>query len=167
MKKRFGRSALILSLMAGMLAACAGGISREARSQVTYFGTFAEAQKSPDRFEGQTVLWGGKVISTQVKDGATELTMLQIDLDSQERPGDGDQSHGRFIIRSAQFLDPALYPQGTPLTVVGRLQGAETRLIGEMHYTYPIVDPIEIKKWPLVRDSAPRFQFGIGVGTHF
>ena len=167
MKKKFGRLALILLLMVGMLAACTGGISREALSQVTCVATFAEVQHSPAKYEGQTVLWGGKVISTQVKDGATELTMLQLHLDSQDRPGDGDQSHGRFIIRSAQFLDPALYPQGTPLTVVGRLQGTENRLIGEMHYAYPIVDPIEIKKWPLVRDSAPRFQFGIGVGTQF
>lgn len=167
MQKGYGRWILLSFLVVGLLAACAGGISREARSQVTYMGTFAEVQQSPSKYEGQTVLWTGKVIASQVKNGATELTVLQLDSGSQDRPSETEQSHGRFLIRSAQFLDPALYPQGTPITVVGRLQGSETRPIGEMPYTYPVVDPIEIKKWPVAHDSEPRFRFGIGIGTHF
>ena len=76
MQKGYGRWILLSFLVVGLLAACAGGISREARSQVTYMGTFAEVQQSPSKYEGQTVLWTGKVIASQVKNGATELTVL-------------------------------------------------------------------------------------------
>ena len=93
--------------------------------------------------------------------------MLQLEIGTQDRPTDNDQSQGRFLIRSAEFLDPAIFPQGTLITVVGRLQGSETRLIGEMPYTYPVIDVIEIKKWPPNSDPSPRFHFGIGIGTHF
>jgi outer membrane lipoprotein len=166
MQEGSGRKALLASLFF-ILTACAGGISPQARSQISYFGPFSEVQQEPQKYVGEAVLWGGKIIETQIKDGATDLVVLQLELGGQDRPRDDDQSHGRFLIRSAQFLDPALYPQGTLVTVVGRLKGAETRLIGQMPYAYPVIDPTEIKKWPAAIDSSPRLHFGIGIGTHF
>jgi outer membrane lipoprotein len=166
MHKRYGRSASLL-FMIFLCMSCAGGISRQARSQITYFGSFSAVQQEPQKYAGETVLWGGRIIDTQVSNGVTEIAVLQLELGSQDRPQDNDQSHGRFLIRSAQFLDPALYPQGTLITVVGRLEGSENRLIGEMLYSYPAVEPAEIKKWPAGNDSSPRFHFGIGIGTHF
>ncbi|MEJ2660660.1 MAG: Slp family lipoprotein [Desulfobacteraceae bacterium] len=161
-----GRSALFL-LMAVFLAACGGGISRQARDQVTYTGSFAELQQAPADYRGAMVLLGGRVIETLTKAGATELVVLQLDLGSRDRPLDNDQSQGRFLVRSARFIDPAIFPPGTLITVVGRLRGSETRPIGEMPYTYPLIEPAEMKKWPAGGDASPRFHFGIGIGTHF
>lgn len=150
-----------------ILVACAAGISKEARSQITYFGSFKEVQQAPQKYRGETVMWGGKVIQTRAKDSATELVVLQLGLGSGDRPRDNGQSQGRFLIHSDRFLDPAIYSRGTLITVVGPVRGAEVRTIGEMEYRYPVMDVTEIKKWQAGVDSSPRLHFGIGIGTHF
>lgn len=157
---------LILVGMAVWISGC-GGISKQVRSQVTYTGTFDQLQADPEQKIGETVIFGGKIIGTQVLDTGTELTVLQLALSGSDRPQDNDQSKGRFIVRSAQFLDPALYPDGTLITVVGKFTGSQERPIGQMPYRYPVIDPLEIKKWPVETDTSPRFHFGIGVGKTF
>ena len=166
MKRDCGQSALILGLVL-ILAGCAGGISKEAQSQISYFGPFNDVQQEPEKYQGETVMWGGKVITAQAKNNTTEVIVLQLGLGSQHRPQDNDKSQGRFIIRSRQFLDPAIYPQGTLITVVGPVTGTALRNIGEMEYRYPVIDVAEIKKWKPGEDASPRFHFGIGIGTHF
>ena len=150
-----------------MLIGCAGGISTQARSQVTYSGPFTDVQQNPDGFQGQTVIWGGRVIEIQNRDGITEIAALQLALDSKYRPTDNDSSQGRFLIRSTEFMDPVIYPPGTLITVVGRLQGAENRLIGEMDYRYPVIDMVELQKYDPQQNTKPRINIGIGVGTTF
>jgi len=150
-----------------ILTACGGGISRQARDQVTYTGSFAELQQAPARYRGAVVLLGGRVIKTLTKEGVTELVVLQLEIGNRDRPVDNDQSQGRFLIRSARFIDPAIFPPETLITVVGRLTGSETRPIGEMPYVYPVIEPAELKKWPAGSDTSPRFHFGIGIGTRF
>jgi outer membrane lipoprotein len=161
-----GCKALFLCL-AWVLAACGGGISRQAREQVTYTGSFADLQQNPAKYKGVVVLLGGKVVEPLAKEGVTELAVLQLELGSRDRPLDNDQTQGRFLVRSTQFIDPAIFPPGTFVTVVGRLQGSQVRSIGQMAYTYPVIEPVELKKWPAGSDASPRFHFGIGIGTRF
>jgi outer membrane lipoprotein len=149
------------------LTSCATGMSDQARSKVTYFGTFSQLHKQPDAFLQETVMWGGKVIETLPMERATELVVLQLDLADRERPRDDDHSQGRYLARSKGFLDPAIYPKGTLVTVIGRFVETDQRMIGEMSYQYPVIEIDEIKKWPPSGRQSPRFHFGIGVGTHF
>jgi outer membrane lipoprotein len=142
-------------------------MSHQARSKVTYFGTFSGLQQDPDRFLQETVMWGGKIIETRPLEEATELVVLQLDLTDRDRPKDDDLSQGRYVARSKGFLDPAIYPNGTLITVVGRFVATDRRMIGEMRYQYPVIEIDEIKKWPPPGRQSPRFQFGFGVGTHF
>lgn len=165
MQNGYGRIALLLYLVL-ILNACTAGISEQARAQITFTGSFSDAQHEPAKYQGEIVLWGGKVIETQSMKDATDIVVLQLEVGSYDRPVDDDRSQGRFLIRSSSFLDPALYSPGTLVTVVGRLQGSETRSIGQMPYDYPVIDPIEIKKWPAGANPSPRFHFGIGIGTH-
>lgn len=155
---------LIMSIIA---ASCAGGISRQARSQVTYFGDFSDLRQQPERFTGAIVILGGKVIETRVAEGVTELEILHLMLSNSDRPKDNDQSQGRYLVQTSQFIDPVLYPEGTLITVVGRNQGGKTGVIGAMPYTYPLVELIEMKKWAAHDSQSPRFHFGVGIGTHF
>jgi len=144
---------------------CATAISRETRSQVTYEGTFAALQKAPANHTGEIVMFGGKVIETKSAPTSSEITVLQLPVDTRHRPKDGDQSEGRYIVHSGQFLDPAIYQAGSLLTVVGRITGSELRSIGGFQYVYPLVQAIEIKPWPTAGRKSPSFHFGIGVGT--
>lgn len=157
---------VLLSALAVAIIGC-GGISKEVRSQVTYTGAFSELQADPEQEVGETVIFGGKIIGNQVTDQGTQLMVLQLPLGGADRPRNNDLSKGRFLIRSKQFIDPAIYPDGTLITVVGRLAGSEVRTIGQMPYRYPVIEPLEIKKWPPETEASPRFHFGIGVGTVF
>ncbi len=166
MKTAIQGAFLMLGALA-VLTGCGGGISSYARSQVSYFGSFQELQRNPEPYRGQTVVWGGRVISATVLDGAvTEIEVLQLNLGRSQRPVGIDDSQGRFLIRSDTFLDPVLYPKGTLVTVVGPVQGTEDRLIDRMNYRYPVVGITELKKWPPGSGDSPRFHFGIGIGTH-
>ena len=150
-----------------LILGCATGISKKARSQVIYNGLFAELQTAADEHMGEIVILGGKVIETKGYPVFSEITVLQLPLGKKDRPQDGDRSDGRYLVRSEQFLDPAIYPQGSLLTVVGKLSGSEVRSIGEFQYVYPIVEAIEIKRWPQARKTSPGVHFGIGVGARF
>ncbi len=149
------------------LNGCAPAISREARAKITYDGPFEELQRQPQKYEGEVVMLGGTIIRIDVGGDETELVVLQTDLDRAGRPRDTDRSAGRFLVRTPRFLDPELYHAGVRITVVGEKVQSQERLIGNMPYRYPVIEPMEITKWPRQVDRSPRFHFGIGVGTRF
>jgi outer membrane lipoprotein len=147
---------------------CASGVSQQSRSQITYQGSFAELQKAPDEYRGETVMLGGKVLRADASEATSEIAVLQLPLDTSNKPKDTDDSEGRFLIRSDKFLDPAIYEQGRPVTVVGRLAGKQARSIGGFEYVYPVVEAVELKAWPWPQQkTSPSVHFGIGVGTWF
>jgi outer membrane lipoprotein len=158
---------LISIFVSAVLISCAAGISQEARSMISFTGSFKQVQQQPSQFEGEVVMWGGKVIETQAANGATELIVLQFERDNSNRPQVSGMSGGRFLVRSDQFLDPAVFSPGTLITVVGKVIGSTVMPIGQMKYRYPVLEPVELKKWDDQRYSSPRIHFGIGVGTHF
>ncbi len=144
---------------------CASGISQQARLQVNYHGSFLELQRNADEHNGKVAILGGKVIETVRSETASEITVLHLPLDWRNRPEDNDQSQGRYLIRSKEFLDPAIYAKGTLLTVVGRIHGSEVRSIGEFEYAYPIIEAIEVRRCEA--GTSTGIHFGIGVGTSF
>lgn len=158
---------ICILVFATALSGCAAGLSQQALSQVTYTGSFAELQARPRRYQNEVVLAGGKIIDTLVGSDATEIIVLQLPLNRRAQPMDKDQSQGRFIVRSSQFIDPAVYAKGSLVTVVGRVIPAQARPIGQMDYLYPVLDLVEIRKWTPGDFQSPRFHFGIGVGTSF
>ncbi len=143
-------------------AGCAAGISKQARSQVTYSGSFSVLQKDLKGYVGQVVIFGGKIVETKPSPTSSEITVLQLPLGTSDRPQDGDRSEGRFLLRSGQFLDPAIYRTGVPLTAVGKITGSEVRPIGGFDYAYPVVEAIEIKLWAERSPAYPGFSIGIG-----
>lgn len=158
---------LFLLCLVPTMVGCASGISRHARSQVTYHGSFSALQVDIDRHRGEVVMLGGKVIETQGGQPTSEMTVLQLPLDGRGRPEDGDRTEGRFLLRSTGFLDPALYEKGTLVTVVGTVIGGESRLIGSFAYDHAVVEILEIRSWRGRQGTSPQFHFGIGVGTSF
>jgi outer membrane lipoprotein len=149
------------------VAACTKGISKQARSQVTYTGDFSELQRNPDDYKDEIVLLGGKIIDAKANANSSEIVVLQLPLGGGDRPQVGDQSKGRFLIRSKQLLDPALYGKGMAITAVGRLVGNETRTIDKFKFNYPVIEPMEVKLWSENRYGGPSVHFGFGVLKSF
>jgi outer membrane lipoprotein len=150
-----------------LLMSCTAGISQQARSKVTYTGAFSALQKTPDAYKGEVVMLGGRIIEAKASYPLSELTVLQLDIGTSDRPKNSDKSEGRFIVQSKQLLDPAIYEKDKLITVVGTLKGSKVLPIGDLKYTDPIVEPIEIKLWPKGMQTQPVIHFGIGVGTTF
>jgi outer membrane lipoprotein len=149
------------------IISCAPGISRQVRQQVTVTEAFSRLQQEPQRFEGEMAMLGGRIIESRPLAAGTELVVLQLPLDRSDRPRETDQSQGRFLIRTDEFLDPAVYSPGTRITAAGIVEGAVQRDIGQMPYRYPVIRLEEIRTWPAPVDTSPRFHFGIGVGRRF
>ena len=150
-----------------LVMGCAAGISQQSRSKVTYTGTFSALQKTPDVYKGEVIMLGGRIIETKASSPLSELIVLQLALGSSGQPVNSDQSEGRFIVQSKQLLDPAVYQKDMLLTVVGTLKGSKVLPIGDLEYTHPLVELIEIKLWPKGMQTRPIIHFGIGVGTSF
>ena len=150
-----------------LVVGCAAGITQQSRSLVTFTGSFSELQKTPDSFIDEVVILGGMILEIQSSQTSSEVIVLQLPLGSKSRPVNSDQSKGRFLVQTDQFLDPAIFQKGRLLTVVGTLKTSQARAIGGFKYVYHILEAIEIKLWPAESRSKPSFRFGIGVGTTF
>src|SRR5512145_1734957 len=80
--------------------------------------TFVQVKAAPDSYRGQSVIFGGEVLSARRLKDATRIEILQLPLDRSDRLGtDRTQSQGRFISMHRDFLDPATIPPGTTVAV--------------------------------------------------
>ena len=165
LSKRAGSFVSVILVI--VLAGCASGLSRQSLAKVTYTGTFTALQENPDRFVDEIALFGGKIIETNTSPSSSELIILQMPLDHNNRPENPDRSSGRFLVQTEQFLDPAIYQNGVLLSTVGVIKGEQARAIGGFNYVYPVLEAVEIKLWPADERGYPRIHFGIGVGTSF
>lgn len=160
----------VLFLMAPIMAlcGCAVGMSPASRAMITSRAPFASVKADPERYRGEVILTGGRVIEAVAgAESGSGLVVLQMPLGSDDVPVETDASEGRFIVRSPGFLDPEVYPVGALVTVIGRVKGGEYRPVGEFLYLYPVLEPVEIKVRGKRRETYPNVFFSIGVGTVF
>ncbi|MBN1546973.1 MAG: Slp family lipoprotein [Syntrophaceae bacterium] len=152
-----------------LIAACAPVISQTTMGTVDKSISFAALQQNPDAYKDKIVLLGGQIITTTVRENETWIEVLEKKLDYKQKPEDTDQSAGRFLVRFAGFLDPAIYASGRTLTVAGQVEGKVVRPINETKYTFPVLIAKEHYLWkPEQANGGPRFGIGIGggVGSH-
>lgn len=138
-------SALALLLSAG---SCAHPISRPLREEAKREHlTFAMVFENPAAYTGRTVLWGGQIIETTNFNDGAEMIVLETPLSFMGEPGAAQSSRGRFIAKSAVFLDPAIYKADREVTLAGEVIGAQERTLDKTTYTYPVVRIEELYLW--------------------
>ena len=131
--------------------------------------TFLQVKAAPDSFKGQSVVFGGKVLTARRQKDGTRIEILQLPLDRSTRPGyDLTQSQGRFIAVYQEFLDPATVPPGTRITVTGEVSGSIALPLDETDYTYPVIDIKRVQVWASSEDMAPRISpYYMGPGPYW
>ncbi len=166
MRKPFetGIRCLPIALALLVIGGCATPFTQEGLRQTEPRIRFEDLARDPVAHRGRVVLVGGDIIAVENRSGESLLAVLQKSLDARHRPADEDVSQGRFLIRVAGFLDPAIYRHGRKVTVLGPVLGWEVRPLGEIQYTYPVIGRQEMQLWPLETGYPPGPQWHIGIG---
>ncbi len=148
MKEIMPKKLLVAMVLLGLLFGCASypissGLREVARSDIS----FPMVLSDPSVYAGAIVIWGGLIIeTTKVPDGS-EIVVLETPLKDAEVPRQASYSQGRFIAKSSQFLDPAIYKVGKKVTIAGEIVGSETRPLDKSEYSYPVIKAKEIYLW--------------------
>ena len=111
--------------------------------------TLKELRADPRAHIGARVILGGDIVATVPKPGETEIEVLSRRLVGGDVPERSDRTDGRFLVRTREFLDPAIYARGRRFTVLGTVAGVEERRVGERPFTYPVISAERIKLWPI------------------
>ncbi len=150
-------------LCAALLGACVGPdafVPVSLRDQVDRELSFVQLKERPESFQGKLVVYGGMVLSAKRLKEATRLEVLQLPLDGSLEPVEPlTKSAGRFLAFQKQFLDPAILPPGTAVTVVGEVTGVTTLSLDEIEYDYPTLEIKALKVWPR---PGPWYRVGAG-----
>jgi len=110
--------------------------------------TLRELRSDVTAHLGVRVILGGDVLATTPKPGETEIEVLSRPLRAGDIPERSDSTNGRFLVRTPEFLDPAIYAPGRRLTVLGTVTGRSERRVGDLPYAYPVISAERIKLWP-------------------
>jgi len=144
------RRLVVLVALAGLGAGCARSpFPEDLTRTVNRSLSLTEIRADPPAHMGEHVILGGDIIKTTPKPGDTEIEILARKLGGGDAPERSDGSTGRFLVRTAGFLDPAIYARGRRLTVLGTVAGTEERSVGDVGYVYPVIRAERVKLWPV------------------
>ncbi|HEU5202018.1 MAG TPA: Slp family lipoprotein [Nitrospira sp.] len=151
---------------------CSSGppvVPEEFQSQIDPSLSFRDIQATPQSFQGRTVLLGGEILSAKRTQEGTEFEILQLPVTVDDPPTERrTESQGRFLALDRQGEDPASFPPGTRVTLVGEVKGQETRRLDESNYQYPTVDVKHLYVWePDTYREHPRSSVGLFGGMGF
>lgn len=91
--------------------------------------------------------WGGVIAAIENKKEFTVIEVVNIDLTSNAKPKNIDESSGRYRLYYKGLLDPVIFKPGKKLTVIGKVAEPETGKIGEQAYLFPVLMASGIHLW--------------------
>ncbi len=156
----------LLALALAAVSGCTRGIPKQVLSNVDPAISFNMLITDPSAYTGKTVMAGGEIItSANTSSGVTKMEIMQLPLDSDDKPEHGDQSGGRFIATYSGYLETHIFSPGRNVTVVGVVAPPHKGTIGSMPYVFPVIHATYIKLWPRPSTtSLPAYSIGWGVG---
>jgi outer membrane lipoprotein len=138
---------LSLALLSVVFLAACASIPQQISNAPEDSPTVAAVRATGERFKGTQVRWGGTIANVENRKSQTLMEIVSRALNDVARPIDSDQSQGRFLAQFEGFLDPAIYSKGRDITVVGTVDGQQTRTIDEYRYRYPVVNVESYYLW--------------------
>jgi outer membrane lipoprotein len=109
--------------------------------------TYHQVLANIGNYKNAPVRWGGTIIEVENEPSFSAIQVLLYPLGSYGRPDTDEPNQGRFVIKSAEFLDPAVYTKNTSITVAGTLEGDTERTIGKKTLRLPLVAAKHIHLW--------------------
>lgn len=100
----------------------------------------------------EQVRWGGRIVKVEPLADQSCFEIVGVRLGSDGRPLANDQSSGRFLACRSGFYEPEIFQPGREVTVSGRIDGYETRKVGDYDYRYPRLAADVVYLWPERRD---------------
>lgn len=144
-------SSLSLVLIFSLLTGCASGppvIPPELEPQIDSSVSFRDILAAPTTYQGKTVLLAGEVLSAKRQQDGTQFEILQLPVSGDDPPAwRRSESQGRFLAFDPTALDPAAYPTGTRVTVVGEVSGETVQRLDESDYRYPTIAVKHLYVW--------------------
>lgn len=132
------------------LAVALAGCATQSKPLRGEFDPVTPHQAAQQDSTGAVVRWGGRIIRTEPMADRTCFEMLSTRLDANGRPyWAADDTRGRFIACRNGFYDPALFDAKREVTFTGRIDGYETRKIGDYEYRFPRMAADVVYLWPV------------------
>jgi outer membrane lipoprotein len=159
-------SLYLAPLLALTLAACAPAPIYKTTANAVV-ATPAQVSQSPERYSGNMVIWGGRVVNVKNFTDHSEIEVLAYPLDASQRPKANDTGNGRFIAVTPGYAEPLNYPPGALMTVSGTLSGTRSGKVGEAAYVFPLVSTTQTHVWTAeeMRKGHSNVHFGVGLGV--
>ncbi len=138
---------LVIAGMCLGFTACGHVLSEQALRAVDSGAEYSAVRADPSAHRGATLLLGGEILGNTVTATGTTLEILRYRLDRRGWPITPEKPGDRFLARSENILDPALYAKGKKVTLTGTVMGSETRALDQAQYVYPLFSIGEIRLW--------------------
>lgn len=157
---------IALIALAVLLAACAPAPIYKPDVAVVA-ATPAQVAVAPERYGNAQVIWGGRVVAVRNFTDHSEVELLDLPLDSSQRPRVDQPAGGRFIALMPGYLESMDYPEGALMTLRGSLQGVRTGKVGQADYVFPLVRVQQSHLWTQqeLSQGKSNISFGLGIGV--
>lgn len=110
--------------------------------------SYQQALANMDHFKSAPVRWGGTIIEVENEPDYSAIQILSFPLGSYGRPETDEPYQGRFVVKSPEFIDPAVYTKNMAITVAGTLEGYTERTVGNKALRLPLVNLKQVHLWP-------------------
>ncbi|MCK5829075.1 MAG: Slp family lipoprotein [Methylococcales bacterium] len=120
---------------------------------------FKEVKTNSASFQNKPFRWGGKIIAVTNEESSSQAQLLYYPLNRYGRLKTNKEAQGRFAITRTQLLDPAIYKEGTEVTVTGILTGEIKQKVGKKTLTLPLLKINHIHIWPKYQRIDDRFYY--------
>lgn len=160
---------LLVSATLLLLSACASLPDSIHVEQPDQLPPYAEVKADPARYQGQTLIAGGLIVSVRNEADHSVLEVLQLPLNRSGRPAaDSHRSQGRFRVTFTELLDPEIYSNGKAITVRAQVSGYEDDRIGQHPYRYLTLLGNGYYLWPEQPDEVQvRYYMGLHTYTPY
>ena len=137
-------------LAAIVVAATLAGCATQPRPLQGDFAQITPRQAVERDSTGALVRWGGRIVEVEPLPERTCFHMISTRLDTYGRPyWASDDVGGRFIACRTGFYDPAVFERNREVTFTGRVDGYESRRIGQYDYRVPRLATEVVYLWPV------------------